>query len=164
MIRILLILTSAALSWAVTANAAAIPDCLSSDGAIPIDNQHVLDMKTSTPNQYLARAHVSGTIENIYADEHGHNHFEIRIGSADTDTLEIVYNISFGQLPALRDGMTVEACGDYITSDAPTSQYPVSPDNAIMHWVHRNPKGRGHASGFLVIDGALYGQGNGSGD
>jgi len=139
-------------------------DCMGSDGAIPIDNQAVLSLKTSTPNQYLARAHVSGTIGQVYADEHGHNHFELLLGPGPTDTIEIVYNISFGELPGLQSGMSAEACGDFINSDAATSQYPESPDNAIMHWVHRNPKGRGHASGFVVIDGQLYGQGDGRGD
>jgi hypothetical protein len=148
------------------ANAAAqIPDCLDASGStLPVDNAAVLALKTSTPNQYLTRAHVSGTIERIYPDHSGHNHFEVQIGPQPTDTIEFVYNISFGQLPNLQPGMTAEACGDYITSDAPTSQYPASPDNAIMHWIHRNPKGHGHPSGFVVIDGSLFGQGSGHGD
>jgi hypothetical protein len=158
-------LTAIAISAAASqASFADAPDCMSGSSAMPIDNQAVLALKASTPNQYLARAHVSGTVGQIYADEHGHNHFELIIGSGPTDTIEIVYNISFGELPQMQAGMSVEACGDFINSDAATSEYPESPDNAIMHWVHRNPKGRGHASGFLEIDGQLYGQGDGRGD
>lgn len=137
------------------------PDCISGSSAMPIDNQAVLNLKTSTPNQFLARAHISGTVGQVYADEHGHNHFELLIGSGPTDSIEVIYNISFGNLPTIQTGMSVEACGDFINSDAATSQYPASPDNAIIHWVHRNPKGHGHASGFLDINGQLYGQGSG---
>jgi len=142
--------------------AAFTPECLSDGKPIAIDDQAVITMKTTTPNQYLARAHVNGTITNIFADETGHNHFEITMGPNPGDTLEVIYNISFGQLPTLQMGMSVEACGDFINSFAATSEYPESPDNAIIHWIHRNPSDKGHASGFLMIDGTLYGQGKGN--
>ena len=54
--------------------------------------------------------------------------------------------------------MSIEACGDYITSTAQSGPYPPSPDGAILHWVHMNPAGRGHDAGFLAINGTLYGQ------
>ena len=137
------------------------PVCLSSHQPIPVDNQEVLGWKTGTANLFLARSHVQGRVTRVYPDRNGHNHFAIQIGPGPSDTLEVIYNSSFGQLPNIRPGMSVEACGDYITSNAP-AQYPASPDGAIIHWVHRNPRG-GHDSGFLVINGSLYGQGNGSG-
>ena len=145
------------------AHADTLPECLDVKGAIPVDNAQVLKWKTSTPNQFLARAHVSGTVEKIYPDKNGHNHFQIQIGPDARDTIEVVYNVSFGKLPKFGPGANIEACGDYITSDAATAEYPPSPDGAIMHWVHRNPKGHGHASGFVAIDGTVYGQGNGQG-
>ena len=144
--------------------ASAAPDCLDSQGqALKIDDAQVLVWKQTTPNQTLKRAHVSGPVTALYPDHSGHNHFEIKIGSNAGETLEVVYNISFGQLTGLKIGDEVEACGDYITSNAPTSQYPASPDNAIIHWIHRNPSGRGHASGFTLVNGILFGQGNGTG-
>jgi hypothetical protein len=140
-----------------------IPPCLDRGQALPVENQQVMTWKHSTANQFLARARVTGTITRLFPDRNGHNHFEIQIAPTSDGTLEIVYNQSFGALPALSPGMSVEACGDYITSIAQSGSYPPSPDGAILHWIHRNPSGRGHASGYLIINGALYGQENGSG-
>lgn len=141
----------------------AVPPCMNQGQALPISNQQVIAWKHSTANQFLARAHVVGTLTRLYPDHSGHTHFEIQLAPTPDGTLEIVYNQSFGALPALSPGMTVEACGDYITSIAQSGPYPASPDGAILHWVHRNPSGQGHDSGFLVINGAVCGQGNGSG-
>jgi hypothetical protein len=78
------------------------------------------------------------------------------LGPAPDDTIELVYNDSFGELPELRLGMDVEACGDYITSYAPSGPYPASPDGALVHWVHHNPHGS-HPDGYVVIDGKVFG-------
>ena len=140
------------------------PDCLGSKGEVlPVIDDQVLKWKTTTANQFLARAHVLGKVSDIYPDHNGHTHFAIVFDANPKDNLEIIYNQTFGALPHLAVGMTVEACGDYITSDAPTTQYPASPAGAIIHWIHRNPSAHGHPSGYLMIDGALFGQGNGSG-
>jgi hypothetical protein len=135
-----------------------VPICTANKKAIAIDDQQVLKWKKSTQNQFRARAHVQGTIEQVYSDQTGHDHFAIRIGPAREDLLEVVYNSSFGDLGNLIVGSTVQACGDYITANQPTGRYPVSPAGAIIHWVHQNPNGRGHESGFLVIDGKIFGQ------
>jgi len=139
--------------------------CLDDSGrAIPVSNNQVLQWKSTTSNQFLARSHVKGVVMDVYPDHTGHNHFAIDLDSNPRDGLEVVYNTSFGALPAIRVGMTVEACGDYITSNDATSEYPASPMGAIIHWVHRNPSPQGHKSGFLIINGQVYGQGNGMGD
>ena len=119
------------------------------------------DLKSTTPNQFLTRAHIQGLLQHAYADKTGHNHFEVKIGPRPQDNIEVVYNQSFGPLPTLAPGMTIEACGDYITSDAPTAQYPASPDGAIIHWVHRSTGG--HPGGYVVVNGVLCGQGSGNG-
>ncbi len=134
-----------------------VPACLGHGQLIEVDDAQVVQWKATTPNQTLKRAHVDGTLTRLYPNHSGHAHFEIQVGPASTDTLEVVYNVSFGALPALHVGMRVEACGDYITSNAATSRYPASPDGAIIHWIHRNPSGQGHDSGFLILDGALFG-------
>ncbi len=139
-----------------------IPECMGHGTALPVDNAEVIHWKESTANQTLERAHVQGTIDRLFPTEHGHNHFEIQIGPNATDTLEVVYNISFGALPQLKVGMSIEACGDYITSTHATSQYPASPSGAIIHWIHRSDTPK-HDAGFLMINNALYGQGHGSG-
>src|SRR4051812_8822517 len=97
---------------------AAFPPCMDGKDQLPVMNPQVLDWKSTTANQFLARARVAGPVTKLYPDRNGHKHFEIKIGPNAKDTLEVVYNISFGKLPALKLGMTVEACGDYITSTA----------------------------------------------
>ncbi len=138
-------------SWATTD----APECMASGRALSIDNGQVLKWKESTPNQFLARAYVEGTVVTVYPDRNGHEHFAIRIGNEPTDMLEVVYNSEFGEMPTPTVGMKVEACGDYITSTAQTEAYPPSPVGAIIHWVHKSPSK--HDSGFVMLDGVLYG-------
>lgn len=136
-----------------------LPDCLDTNGSVlPINNDQVIDWKTSTPNQYQARAHVSGVIDQVFPDHSGHHHFEITIGNQPGDAIEVIYNEDFGPNPVAQVGMQVEACGDYITSTAASGPYPQSPSGAIIHWVHMSPDLNKHPSGFLVIDGQLCGQ------
>ncbi len=138
--------------------------CLDNSGKeLPAINEQVLQWKASTPNQFLARGHVTGVIQNIYPIRNGHYHFQAQIGPKLTDTIEVIYNISFGQINNIVPGLSVEACGDYITSTAPTQTYQPSPDGAIIHWIHRSPDQHRHASGYLIINNILYGQGSGSG-
>jgi hypothetical protein len=148
---------------AVWANSA--PPCFGNGNQeLPIIDGQVVQWEHTTPNQFLARAHVAGPIVQTYPDQNGHTHFEIRIGNGPDDLLEVIYNQSFGPTPEPRIGMSVEACGDYITSDAPSGPYPASPAGAIIHWIHANPSGRGHAPGYLIMDGQLCGQGHGEGN
>ena len=164
MMTVLTLLLSSAVAHASNYSATA-PACLDASGQeLQTNNDQVLQWKSSTPNQTLKRGHVAGVLTLAYPDRNGHSHFEIKIGPTSTDTLEIVYNISFGALPQLHPGMAVEVCGDYITSNAATQQYPTpSPDGAIMHWIHRNPSGHGHLSGYTILDGAVFGMGAGQG-
>jgi hypothetical protein len=134
------------------------PACMSNNGqALPIDDANVLQMKVSTQNSFLARAHVAGVISNLYKDATGHKHFQLKIGPQATDSLEVVYNEDFGKASSVSVGAQVEACGDYITSNQ-NGRYRASPDGAIIHWVHRSPDLNRHASGFLMINGSLVGQ------
>ena len=132
--------------------------CLNNAGQIlPVDDENVLQMKVSTKNSYLARAHISGVITNLYSDRTGHKHFQLHIGPQVSDTIEVVYNEDFGKTSNVVIGATAEACGDYITSNRDAA-FKASPDGAIIHWVHRSPDLNRHASGFLLINGVLVGQ------
>ncbi len=140
-------------------------------GSLPINNEQVLKWKVDSQNQYLDRARVQGPIVRIYPDRSSHYHFAISLtGSNDPngkDTIEVIYNLSFGSEVKPRLGQMVEACGDYITSNAPSDggngrTYPASPDGAIIHWVHLAPPSSKHHSGYLVINGVLTGQGSGN--
>lgn len=141
------------------------PPCMANDhGALPLMNQQVLYWMENTPNQYMDRAYVDGRILKVLLDRKTHLHLQVQIGRNVGDTIEIVYNKGFGRLPMIIPGMYIEVCGDYITSRAPTSQYPASPEGALIHWVHVNTNSfrRGapaprHEDGFLKIDGVLYG-------
>ena len=142
--------------------AKATPTCLDPSGKeVPLNNQKVLGWKESTANQFLARARISGVVQDIYPDRNGHYHFQAKIGPNAKDTIELIYNISFGEIRRIVPGLNVEACGDYITSNAPTQNYQPSPDGAIVHWIHRSPNPNRHPSGFLILNGTLYGQGAG---
>jgi hypothetical protein len=136
--------------------ALASPDCLDRGTPLPVDNAKVIAWKSTTQNQFQARAHLQGPIKQVYPDHSGHHHFEIQLD--DADTIEIIFNEDFGAVPTLHAGMQVEACGDYITSIAQSGPYPASPDGAIVHWVHMSPNLSRHPSGYLVIDSVLYGQ------
>jgi hypothetical protein len=136
----------------------ATPPCLGGGKQLTVMNEKVHTWKTTTVNQFLARARVHGTLSKVYPEKNRHAHFEIEFDGGVSDTLEVVYSLDFGKLPKLAIGMEIEACGDYITSNAATSQYPASPDGAIIHWIHRNPKRKGHESGYLMIDGRAYGK------
>lgn len=132
-------------------------ECLAYGRDLPINNRQILHYKRTTSNQFQERGHVKGPITALYSDRNGHAHFQIRLGNQPGDTLEVIYNEDFGPLPELQEDSMVEACGDYITSIAKSGPYPASPDGAIIHWVHMNPRNVGHASGFLIIDNVLYG-------
>ncbi len=140
--------------------AGSIPQCLSKSGQkLGIDDAQAIHLEKTTANQFKTEAHVQGLISDVYPDHNGHKHFAIQFPGTDAG-IEVVYNELFGVLPVLRVGMTVEACGEFITSTGATAQYPASPKGAIIHWVHINPN-QGvdrHASGYLVINGQLCGQ------
>jgi len=139
------------------------PACLDDNGSViaVIDDQ-VVQWKTSEPNGQLLRAHISGPIVKLYPNQSGHAHFSVKIGTGPKDTLEVIYNLSFGAIAHVAVGMQVEACGDFINSYAPENGYQASPDGAIIHWIHKSDS-QSHKGGFLEINGVLYGQGNGHG-
>ena len=140
--------------------AESLPHCLSQDGnELPIDNNSVLNLEHTTQNQYKTQSHVAGVVSDVYPDHSGHQHFAIKF-NGNEGQIEVIYNTVFGSLPAIRIGMPIEACGEYITSNAATSQYPASSNGAIIHWVHINPnQGKdSHPSGFLVVNNTLCGQ------
>jgi hypothetical protein len=126
--------------------------------ALPYLNDEVLEWKRNTPDQTLKRALVEGVVAQIYPSKTGHAHFAINIDQQAGGDLEVIYNDSFGKLPAIKVGMKIVACGDYITV-GPRAKLP-SPMGAIIHWVHYNPGDRDggkHKHGFLIIDGKPFG-------
>lgn len=135
-----------------------IPECMSEKSVLPVNNEQVLEFKDSKPNQALTRGNIVGTLTRTFPDKNGHTHFEINIGKQADDVVEVIFNDEFGPISIeLKQGMRVQACGDFINSSAPAKQYPASPSGAIIHWLHLNPKNQGHEHGFLWIEGKLFG-------
>ncbi len=138
-----------------------VPPCLKGHTPLEIDNARVVQLKASTPVQYHDRARVKGEIVLVYPDKTGHDHFLIKIGPQEKDTLEVVYSYEFGSLPGPHEGQMVEACGDYITLRTPNGKPPKgggANSDAIIHWVHAADPGTTHEGGYLVMDGVLCGQ------
>ena len=136
--------------------------CKDGNKDLAINETDILNWKLTSANQFAARGHIDGKIYAVYPDKNGHDHFGVQFGTDSQETIEVIYNISFGALPELKISDDVEACGDYITSNAPTGKYPASPDLAILHWVHRSNSPAQHGNGFVKVNGVIYGGGNGS--
>ena len=156
-LRLFFVLFFPILSWAnsFTNNA---PDCYSRNQIIPIDNEQVLDWKYHSKDQYKNRGNVLGVLTLMYRERSGHYHFQVTIGDNPQDTIEVIYNKNFGEIPRefFQLGALVQACGDYITSNKRTKRYQPSPDGALIHWVHRSNNDR-HEHGFVVINDQLFG-------
>jgi hypothetical protein len=136
--------------------------CMTGNQVMNYNNQQVIAWKENNqvPSGWKSRANVNGVVLGIFPDRNGHDHFIIQIGpNQSTDTLEVVYNNDFGDLPTIQPGMQIHACGDFIKSTAQNGPYPPSPAGAIVHWVHQNPNRNGHENGYLVIDNVTYGIG-----
>jgi hypothetical protein len=131
--------------------------CLSSGQLLLDNNDDVIKWKTTTANEWRSRAHVTGTVDRVYADQTGHRHFSLKIGPQTQDNVEIIFNLGFGKdMPVPQEGDTAVACGDYITSFAQSGGYQASPDGALVHWVHRSDTPK-HDSGFVILNGVEYG-------
>lgn len=132
--------------------------CLDWEGNnLRVDNQAVINMKYNTRNGHKTRARVKGVIGKTYPATAGHIRFQVLLGN--DEGIELVYNTGFDALPQkLKEGVEVEACGDYITASE-QGKYPPSPDKAIIHWLHRSTSD--HPSGWVKIGKKLYGKGAG---
>jgi hypothetical protein len=158
LVSLVLLLSSTSFAEPLTASRP-IPKCYSTEGEVlDFNASQIIYWKYNTENEFRSRGHIKGTISKLYPNKTGHTHFEITFKDKGTeDTLELVYNDEFGELPELSIGMTAEACGDYITATETTGNYPPSPDGAIMHWIHQNPSGHGHPDGYVAINGKVFG-------
>jgi hypothetical protein len=131
------------------------------------NNEEVLNWKHNTQNQFTDRGLVIGRFVRFLTRNRSHDKMVVDIsanGSTnEADFLEVTYNTSFGEIADPKAGDIVAACGDYITSNAPTRRYPASELGALIHWIHASNSSR-HAPGFLWIAGTLYGfKGDGAG-
>ncbi len=135
-----------------------LPSCNDDQGnPISMNDTQVLQWKQTEPNGWRGRGNIDGTVINVEPDQSGHNHFIVQIGpNAQTDIIELIYNYEFGALPEIDVGMEVQACGDFIQSNAQNGPYAASPAGAILHWVHGDPRHH-HPDGYVAVNGTAYG-------
>ena len=139
-----------------TSSSLASQECMGLQGPLAVNNAEVEKWEQTSKNQFHARGHIQGAITEVFHDQTGHKHFSVALSASNKSVVEVIYNQSFGELPSLSAGMEVEACGDYITDRS-------SPERGILHWVHRSDT-ESHPSGFVAINGTLYGQESGTGN
>lgn len=146
---------------AASASAANYPSCFRKTNQMQLNNQEVIEWKTTTKNQYHDRGYVVGKVVQALVDRDTHLHLEINLDPSSNDRakhIEIVYNKEFGPIPAFHQGSEAVVCGDYITSNQATNQYPASPVGAIIHWIHMSPTPARHENGYMMLDGVETGQ------
>ncbi len=141
----------------------ALPDCLDrEERVLDVNNEEVLRWKEETPNGYKDRALVTGTLVGVLLDRRSHIQLEVDLtpesdANGRRDHLEIIFSKDFGKVSDVRPGLEVTACGDYITANKRKGHFPPSPVDAILHWVHKSTNENRHPSGFMAINGVLYG-------
>jgi hypothetical protein len=144
--------------------AGALPTCVDRRGQpMAVNNEEVIRWKESSPNQYRNRALVQGSLVRILLDRRTHLHLEVDLSPVSpdgdrADHIEIIYNKKFGRLDEFSPGQDVVACGVYITAREQAGPYRPSPVGAVVHWVHSSYNERKHPSGFLAIDGKVFGR------
>lgn len=143
----------------INSNGAA--NCMDHGNVLTDMNDQALQWKAHQASGFQARALVSGVVDEVFPDHSGHRHFSIKIGPQADDHIEVIYNVNFGAMPLPQAGEAVSACGDYIVATEQNGGYPPSPDGALIHWVHKSPHA-GHDSGFVILNGVLYGNGTGN--
>ena len=136
--------------------------CMGNGQVLGDMDQEVLQIRATQPSGYKTRAYITGTVDQVFSDQTGHRHFSLKVGPNADDHIEVIYNQSFGAMPQAQIGDSAAACGDFIVATQSNGGYPPSPDGALIHWVHKSTGG--HESGFVILNGVLYGNGNGTGN
>lgn len=122
-----------------------LPVCKDRDGNVVSGSLSQLQSIMNNPKNNRPQVLVAGTITEIHKEDNSglpHQKFSLQVNN--NITLEIVSNLDFGRIP-LTVGKTITICGEYLKVG-----------NGMVHWTHFAPHG-GHADGFSILDGQLYG-------
>jgi hypothetical protein len=164
--------------------AADAPECLLKGQPLPVNNAEVSALKAKyykNGGYVLGRAHIKGVISKAYEEFHRVTPYKMPNGNIELaklarydqqylkviidtlnggkDTVTVYYNEEFGPLKEVTtkqlEGKAIEVCG---VLAVPVRESLITPDNAIVHWTHENPNPHGIESGYLIIDGEVFGQ------
>ena len=119
-------------------------ECVNSDGKVmngSIEQLRQVQQKAWNRPQIL----VKGEITKIFSEDHSglpHQKFTIKV--SNDINLSIVTNLDFGRIP-VELGKIISVCGEFKNIG-----------QGMVHWTHFAPHG-GHADGFSILDGKLYG-------
>ncbi len=119
-------------------------ECRNSDGKVmngSIEQLRAVMQKSWNRPQIL----VIGEITKILGEDHSglpHQKFTIKV--SNDISISIVTNLDFGRIP-IALGKTIAVCGEF-----------KKVGQGMVHWTHFDPHG-GHADGFTILDGKLYG-------
>ena len=137
------LIASALLLLSVSSFAFDAPECKDNKGSILSNSvtelKNVMSSRANRPQVF-----VTGKITEIGKEDHSglqHQKFAIKV---ENIKLQIVTNLEFGRIP-LAIGKTISVCGEYIKAQG-----------GMVHWTHFDPHG-GHADGFSILDGKIYG-------
>ncbi|MBC7712546.1 MAG: DUF3465 domain-containing protein [Rhizobacter sp.] len=110
-----------------------------------IDSSLTTVSKIMNSHSNRPQIYITGTITQVEQEDHSglpHQKFSVKIGTGTN--LQIVSNLDFGRIP-VAVGQTVSVCGEYLHVG-----------QGMVHWTHFDPHG-GHADGFTILNGTLYG-------
>lgn len=121
-----------------------LPDCKDVRGTIlpnTVDQLKVVMRSKANRPQVM----VTGVVTNILPEDHaGLPHQKYTIAVDSQIKILVVSNLDFGRVP-VQVGKTVSVCGEF-----------KKVGQGMVHWTHFDPHG-GHADGFTIVDGKLYG-------
>jgi hypothetical protein len=123
---------------------AQLPACKDAKGNILLGTINQLrQIRDSDMNR--PQVFITGIVTAILRDDNiGLPHQKYFISVGGEISLQIVSNLDFGRIP-VQIGETVSICGEYLNVD-----------EGMIHWTHFAPHG-GHANGFTIFKGQLYG-------
>ncbi|MBC7427815.1 MAG: DUF3465 domain-containing protein [Bacteriovorax sp.] len=118
--------------------------CIDVKGNV-IDSSLATVTKIMHYNSNRPQIYIAGSITKVESEDHSglpHQKFTVKV--SNDINLEIVSNLDFGRIP-LVVGQQVSVCGEYLHVG-----------QGMVHWTHFDPHG-GHADGFTILNGILYG-------